>query len=71
MNFTQFIKDNLVGGYQSGIWSEFQVNIFAMNYLMRGNITQEDFDEIQSALYPEKEVEVILNDYMAEPTAKD
>ena len=70
MNFTQFIKDNLVGGYQSGTWSEFQVNIFAMNYLMRGNITQEDFDEIQSALYPEKEVEVILNDYMAEPTAK-
>ena len=72
MNFAQFIKDNLVGGYQSGTWSEFQVNIFAMNYLMRGNITQEDFDEIQAVLYPEdtEEVEAILNDYMAEPTAK-
>lgn len=58
MNFAQFIKDNLIGGYQSGTWTEFQVNIFAMNYLMRGNITQEDFDGIQLALYPADEEEV-------------
>lgn len=53
MDFAKFIKDNLIGGYQAGTWSEFQVNIFAMNYLMRGNITQDDFEEIMEAINPQ------------------
>ncbi len=52
MNFAKFIKDNLISGYQNGSFTIEQVNIYSMNYLMRGNITQEDFDEIQLVLYP-------------------
>lgn len=48
----RFIIDNFIGSYQSGAFTEWQVNIYAMNYLMRGNITQVDFDEIQAVLYP-------------------
>ena len=55
MNLAQFVKDNLVGGFQNGSFTLEQVNIFALNYQTRGIITQADFDEIQTAINPPKE----------------
>jgi len=51
-NFAEFIKSNLISGYNNGVFALEQVNIFAMNYLMKGQISQVDFDEIQAVLYP-------------------
>jgi len=55
-NQAEFIKNNLIGGFKNGTWNEFQVNIFAMNYLLRGVITQEDFDEIMLSMNPPEEI---------------
>ena len=54
MNLAQFVKDNLVGGYQNGNFTIEQVNIFSLNYLTRGIINQADFDEIQAAVNPKE-----------------
>ncbi len=51
-NFAEFIKSNLISGYHNGVFALEQINIFAMNYLMKGQISQADFDEIQLVLYP-------------------
>jgi len=51
-NVSEFLKVNLIKGYQNGSFNETQVNIFSFNYLSRGQLTQEDFDEIQDVLYP-------------------
>lgn len=60
-NQAEFIKNNLLGGFQNGTWNEFQVNIFAMNYLLRGVITQQDFDEIMVAMQPSEEIEGLID----------
>ena len=57
MDLAKFVKDNLIGGFQAGTWDEFQVRIFATNYLMRGQIKQVDFDEIMQALEPQEKLE--------------
>lgn len=57
-DMNEFLKDNLVNGYWNGSFSREQVNIFAMNYVMRGMLTQEDFQEIQERI-SEPEVEEI------------
>ena len=54
-NIAEFIKTNLKSGYDNGSFSLEQVNIFALNYLMKGQITQSDFDEIQEHLNPVEE----------------
>ena len=54
-NLAEFIKENLISGYNNGVFAIEQVNIFAMNYLMKGQISKDDFDEIQLALYPVEE----------------
>lgn len=51
-DFAKFIINNLKSGYDNGSFSFEQVNIFALNYLMKGQITQADFDEIQLHLNP-------------------
>ena len=51
-SIADFIKTNLKSGYDNGSFSLEQVNIFALNYLMKGQITQADFDEIQLHLNP-------------------
>lgn len=51
-DMAEFIKTNLKSGYDNGSFSLEQVNIFALNYLMKGQITQADFDEIQLHLNP-------------------
>lgn len=52
MNLSLFLKNNLISGYQNGSFSEQQVNIYAMNYLMNGRLEQGHFEEIQAVLYP-------------------
>lgn len=44
--FNEFIIENLINGYKEGSFSETQINIFAMNYHMRGQITRDEFDFI-------------------------
>lgn len=55
MNLAEFIKSNLIGGFQNGSFTLEQVNIFSLNYQTRGIITQTDFDEIQLAVNPPDE----------------
>ena len=57
MDLAKFVKDNLIGGFQNGTWDEFQVRMFSMNYLMRGQIKQDDFDEIMQVLEPHEAIE--------------
>ena len=37
-NLREFIKNNLTSGYSNGSFTKEQVNIFALNYLMKGQI---------------------------------
>lgn len=48
----RFIADNLKSGYDNNSFTAEQVNIFSMNYLMKGQISQAEFDEIQLHLNP-------------------
>ena len=52
MKLNDFIRDNLIAGYHNGSFTMEQVNIFSLNYLNRGQITTEDFQQIQDVLYP-------------------
>lgn len=54
-NLAGFVKENLKSGYSNGSFTKEQVNIFALNYLMKGQIEQVDFDEIQEFLNPREE----------------
>lgn len=42
----RFIITNLVEGYRTNTFNEFQVNIYASGYMLKGAITQEGFNEI-------------------------
>ena len=57
MNLAEFVKGNLIGGFQNGSFTLEQVNIYSLNYQTRGIITQADFDEIQAAVNPPKEAD--------------
>lgn len=65
-NMAEFVKTNLITGYWEGSFSEAQVNIFATNYLMRGMITQADFDEIIAGIQPKPEPEEPLEEEIVE-----
>ena len=52
MIINEFVKSNLISGYNNGSFTLEQVNIFSFNYLEKGTIKQADFDEIQLVLYP-------------------
>lgn len=54
-DLAKFIRDNLTSGYDNGSFTKEQVNIFAVNYLMKGQISQEDFDYIQEYMSPKEE----------------
>lgn len=49
-NLEEFIITNLVEGYRSNTFNEFQVNIYASGYMMKGAITQKGFEEILHAI---------------------
>ena len=51
-NMAEFLKVNLITGFQNGSFTGQQVSIFAMNYLMKGMLEQEDFEEVMDALKP-------------------
>ena len=59
MSLNVFVKENLVSGFQNGSFSKEQVNIFSVNYLEKGILSQVDFDEIQTALNPVLEGDLI------------
>lgn len=57
-----FIEENLTEGYLTRSFTETQINIFALNYLNRGQIEQEVFDKIikfveDNEPYPEEDEE--------------
>ena len=45
-NLEEFIITNLIEGYRSNTFNEYQVNIYASGYMLKGAITQDGFDEI-------------------------
>ena len=49
-NLEEFIVSNLIEGYRSNTFNEFQVNIYASGYMLKGAITQEGFDDILKAI---------------------
>lgn len=57
MILNEFLRDNLISGYQNNSFTAEQVAIFSMNYLNKGQIKQADFDEIMLVLYPPEPVE--------------
>jgi hypothetical protein len=57
-NLANFIKSNLMSGYQNGSFTKEQVNIFALNYLNKAQISQVDFNEIHEFLTIKEESEV-------------
>ena len=54
-NLSEFLTTNLIKGYLDGSFSEAQVNIFAMNYLMMGRISEECMERISKTLNPQVE----------------
>ena len=51
-SIADFIKNNLLAGYDNGSFTEEQVNIYSVNYLSKGQISQSDFEEIQLHFNP-------------------
>ena len=49
-NLEEFIVTNLIEGYRSNTFNEFQVNIYASGYLLKGAITQKGFEDILQAI---------------------
>ena len=49
-NLEEFIIENLIEGYRSNTFNEFQVNIYASGYMLKGAITEEGFNEILQAI---------------------
>lgn len=49
-NLEEFIITNLIEGYRSKTFNEFQVNIYASGYMLKGAITQDGFNEILQAI---------------------
>ena len=49
-NLEKFIITNLIEGYRTNTFNEYQVNIYASGYLLKGAITQEGFDDILQAI---------------------
>ena len=49
-NLEEFIITNLIEGYRTNTFNEYQVNIYASGYMLKGAITQEGFNEILQAI---------------------
>ena len=46
----EFIIENLIEGYRTNTFNEYQVNIYASGYMLKGAITQDGFNEILQAI---------------------
>lgn len=49
-DFEEFIITNLIEGYRTNTFNEYQVNIYASGYMLKGAITQDGFNEILKAI---------------------
>ena len=49
-NLEEFILTNLIEGYRTNTFNEYQVNIYASGYMLKGAITQDGFNEILQAI---------------------
>lgn len=49
-NLEDFIVTNLVEGYRTNTFNEYQVNIYASGYMLKGAITKDGFNEILQAI---------------------
>ena len=49
-NLEEFIIENLVEGYRTNTFNEYQVNIYASGYMLKGAITQDGFNDILQAI---------------------
>lgn len=56
-NITDYLKTNLISGYQSGIFSAEQVAIYAGKFLIAGHFSEADVAEIALATTPQGEDE--------------
>ena len=54
---SQFLKEKLLQGFETGAFTDAQVGIYAANYLMKGWITETDFNEIVAAITRQEEPE--------------
>lgn len=70
-NFNDFIVENLTKGYANNSFTEEQINIFAMNYLMRGLLTKESFDFILSEIERIKEEKLNENAVVEPPMIEE
>lgn len=55
-DFSKFIVNNLKSGYSNGTWNAEQVSIFSMNYLMKGQISEAQFTELQEFMNPPEDI---------------
>jgi hypothetical protein len=46
----EFVKTNLLAGFQNGSFTKEQVNIFAANYMLKGVFIEADVVEISEAM---------------------
>ena len=46
----RFVIENLIEGYRTNTFNEYQVNIYASGYMLKGAITQDGFNEILQAI---------------------
>ena len=65
----KFIITNLIEGYRSDTFNEFQVNIYASGYMLKGAITQDGFNEILQTIEdiknpPELEESSVIDEWM-------
>lgn len=57
-NYSQFIIENLKNGFEKDSFSSEQVNIWALNYKIKGLVTDEQFNEIVEFVNSSEENEV-------------
>jgi hypothetical protein len=56
-DLTGFIKKNLIAGFRNGSFTAEQVNIFAVNYMLKGVFTEAHVMEVSAAIQPPAEPE--------------
>ena len=74
-NLKEFITKNIVNGIKNGTFSKEYGNIMAVNYLVKGILTEEDVASIdtqitawEAELIAKEEVEEIPSEEVTEPT---
>jgi len=51
-DITLYLKNNLISGFQSGIFSAEQVAIYSGKFLVAGHFSEADVEEIALAIEP-------------------